>query len=60
MAPTTRTQIITYVSPSLRVQLERDRRRLSLKHGRPLTVSAYVENILSKHLARYHAHRRPR
>jgi hypothetical protein len=52
MAATTRTQIITYVTPALRTQLEQDRQRLWIKHGHRMTVSAYVESVLRKHLAK--------
>ena len=41
-------QIVAYVSPELRKQLESDRLRL----GHRVSISAYVEAVLRRHLDR--------
>lgn len=40
-------QIVAYVSPELRKQLEQDRKRLGLR----VSFSAYIESVLRQHIA---------
>lgn len=41
-------QVVAYISPELRKQLEVDRMRL----GHRVSISAYVESVLRRHLER--------
>lgn len=53
-ATKTLSQVVSYISPELRRQLDQDRQHSPHR----LSMSAYIEHILSQHLARRTTNRR--
>lgn len=51
-APTKLLQIVSYLSPDIRQHFEQDRLRAQGRSGHPISVSAYVETIIRRHLSK--------